>query len=86
MPTRKDEAVSSRPLWVAWIMSQVASPNRIRHGGGTHGESGMSRVGLLDSVCGKKAECVDGEKLKIVSHVVTYSYEIPHFTIRKGAL
>ena len=81
MPPRKDEAVTSRPLWIAWIMSQVASPDGERHRGGSHGKPRMTRVGLLDSVRRKEAEGVDGAKLKVVCHVVTRFYEIHHFTI-----
>src|SRR5687768_2991591 len=31
MPTGKDESVASRPLWIAWIMAQVARPQRECH-------------------------------------------------------
>lgn len=70
MPTRKDEAVASRPFWVAWIMSQVSSPNCVSHGGGTHGESGVSRIGLLNAICREKAQGIDGAKLQACAELV----------------
>ena len=97
MPARKDEAVASHPFWVARIVTQVARPDRKSHRGGAHGKPRVTRISLLYPVCGKETEGVDRPALKacadwrsrvegIVCHVSTCLYEMPHFTIRKGAL
>jgi hypothetical protein len=70
MPTRKDEAVASHPLWVARSMSQVARPDGIRHRGGAHWKPGVTRVGLLYSVCREETEGVNGFILEFVCHVM----------------
>ena len=60
MPTRKDEAVTSGPFWVAWIMSQVPSPDRVCHGSGAHGQTGMARIGFFHHGGCQDADVVGG--------------------------
>ena len=86
MPTRKDEAVASHPFGVAWIVSQVARPHSECHCGGTHGKSGMTRIGLLDAIRREKAEGIDGAELKIICHVCNLFVEMHPFYHPNGAL
>src|SRR5215203_2457200 len=66
MPTGKNKPVTSLPFWVTGTMTEVASPKGISHRRGSHGESGMTRVGLLYCICCKKADGVDSAQLKFV--------------------
>jgi len=68
MPTRKDEAITSRPLWVAWIVPQVAGPNGIRHCRSPHWQAGMTRVGLLHAIGREETKGINCTSLQISSH------------------
>ena len=86
MPARKDEAVASHPFGVARIMSQVAGPHGKCHCGGTHGQAGMARIGLLNAIRREETECVDGAELKIICHVCNLFVEMHPFYHPNGAL
>ena len=70
MPTRKDEAVASHPLWVAGVVSQMTRPQGKGHRGGSHWKSRMTRIGLLDGIRRKKSKGVDGTSLKACTELV----------------
>ena len=69
MPSRKDEPVTSRPIGVAGIMAQMARPQCVCHGGGSHRKSRVARIGLLDGIRGKEPDGVDCTSLKVVCHM-----------------
>jgi len=80
MPTRKDEAVTSRPFRVARIMAQVTSPQSECHWRGTHRQTGMARVGLLNGIRREESDGIDRAELKIVCHVCNlFEWDTPFY-------
>src|SRR6266545_7324196 len=68
MPSRKDESITSRPFGITRIVAQVTRPHGISHRGGSHGESWMTRIGLLNGIRSEKADGIDCTCLKIIWH------------------
>ena len=57
----QDEAVTVGPRRIRWIMLQVATPERPRHGCSTHGHPRVATVRCLHHVSREEAQRVDGE-------------------------
>ena len=80
MPARKNEAVSSHPLGVTGVVSQMARPDRIRHCCGAHRQARVPGVGFLHAIGGQKAECIDCAGLQVVvCHVRNFTIHLVFF-------
>src|SRR5688572_11971303 len=70
MPAGKNEAVASRPFWVAWVVAQMTRPQGKRHSSAAHRKPRVTGVGLLYGIRCKKADRINRTSLKIVCHIV----------------
>jgi len=54
VPGGKDETVPIGPIRLEGIVMHETRPEYVGHGRGAHGHSGMTGVGFLDCIYGKK--------------------------------
>ena len=66
MPTRKDEAVSSRPIGITRVVSQVSGPNGVCDRGRPHRQAGVAGVCFLHTISRKKTKSINCLSLKIL--------------------
>jgi hypothetical protein len=55
---RKNETVAVRPVWIARVVAQVATPEHFGDFSHSHGHAGVAGVGLLHRVHGQGADDV----------------------------
>ncbi len=65
MPTGKDETVAVRPPGVAWVVAQVAHPERVSHCRRAHWQAGMTGIGLLNGIGGQETDGIDSKLLQL---------------------
>ncbi len=61
MTRAKNKAVAIHPFWVFRVVLEELVPERVGHGGGSHGHPGMSRIGILYGIRRQDANGVDAK-------------------------
>src|SRR5688572_32618771 len=68
MPGRQHEAIAIRPLGIPWTVLEEASPQNICRWRKSHRRAGMPRIRLLDCVDRQRADRIDAQLIKRLTH------------------
>ena len=61
MSSREYEPIAIRPVWILRIVLEKGIPQRVGHGGCSHGHAGVTRVCVLHGIRGEHPDGIDAE-------------------------